>query len=172
LLEDINVLLNDVYESDDFVVTLETDLQGLTELGNGLYAYQAGTRNGKAVFVYKLCSAACPDLCDRAVVTITIREVDCTYIPNIITPNGDGINDYLEIPCLDTELYPNNSLIIYNQWGDKVFEASPYSNDPLTVWRGTLNGEEGKDLPDATYFYIFKSAPDRPALKGYVELFR
>lgn len=172
LLEDMNVLLNDIYESDDFIVTLETDLAGLTELGNGLFEYQAGTRNGKAEFYYKLCSEACPDLCDVAKVIITIREVDCTYIPNIITPNGDGINDYLEIPCLDTELYPNNALIIYNQWGDQVFEAAPYSNDPLRVWRGTLNGEDGKDLPDATYFYIFKSAPDRPALKGFVELFR
>ncbi len=172
LLDDINVLLNDVYESDDYEITLETDLEGLTELGNGLFAYQAGARNGKVDFIYKLCSAACPDLCERAVVTITIREVSCTYLPNIITPNGDGINDYLEIPCLYTELYPNNSLIIYNQWGDKVFEASPYSNDPLNVWRGTLNGEEGKDLPDATYFYIFKPAPGLPALKGFIELFR
>jgi gliding motility-associated-like protein len=147
-------------------------LAGLTQTGNGLFAYQAGPNNGRVNFIYRLCSAACPDLCSNAVVTITVRESFCTYIPNVITPNDDGINDYLEIPCLNTDLYPNNRLVIYNQWGDKVFEASPYENDPVKAWRGTLNGRQGQPLPDGTYFYYFQPAPDRKPISGYLEIFR
>lgn len=172
LLEGFSVLANDTYEADDFTVTVIGPLAGLIELGNGLFTYQAGPNNGRVNFIYRLCSAACPDLCSDAVVTITVRESFCTYIPNVITPNDDGINDYLEIPCLNTDLYPNNRLVIYNQWGDKVYEASPYSNDPSKAWRGTLNGRQGQHLPDGTYFYYFQPAPDRKPMSGYIEIFR
>jgi len=172
LLDGFSVLTNDTYEGDDFVVTVIGPLAGLTQTGNGLFAYQAGPNNGRVNFIYRLCSAACPDLCSDAVVTITVRESFCTYIPNVITPNDDGINDYLEIPCLNTDLYPNNRLVIYNQWGDKVFEASPYENDPVKAWRGTLNGRQGQPLPDGTYFYYFQPAPDRKPISGYLEIFR
>ncbi len=172
LLEGFSVLTNDIYEDDDFIVTVVGPLAGLTELGDGLFTYQAGPNNGRVNFIYRLCSAACPDLCSDAVVTITVRESFCTYIPNVITPNDDGINDYLEIPCLNTDLYPNNRLIIYNQWGDKVYEASPYDNDPAKAWRGTLNGRQGQNLPDGTYFYYFQPAPDRKPISSYIEIFR
>jgi gliding motility-associated-like protein len=172
LLENIDVVLNDQLELDDYIVTLKSQLPGLTETGNGVFSFQAGSANGRVSFVYQLCSAACPDLCDEAVVTITVRETFCSYIPNVITPNDDGINDYLEIPCLETELYPNNSLVIYNQWGDKVFQASPYYNDPANAWRGTLDGKDGKPLPDGTYFYYFQPTPDKKPLSGFIEVFR
>ncbi len=64
---------------------------------------------------------------------------------NAFTPNGDGRNDVWEIRNL--EYFPNNTLVIYNQWGSKVYEASPYHNN----WAGTHNGE---DLPIGTYYYV------------------
>jgi large repetitive protein len=172
LLENFSVLLNDTYEDDDFTITVTGPLLGLTDLGNGNFTYQAGPSNGRVNFIYKLCSEACPDLCDEAVVTITVRETFCSYIPNIITPNDDGINDYLEIPCLNTDLYPNNTLIIYNQWGDKVYEASPYENTPDKAWRGTFKGRPGQNVPDGTYFYYFRPDPTKGALSGFLEIFR
>lgn len=171
-LDSINVVLNDVFEYDDYKVTLLSDLTGLTQTGNGLFSYQAGLDNGYVSFIYQLCSEACPDLCDQAVVTINVRETFCTYIPNVITPNDDGINDYLEVPCLGSDLYPNNYLIIYNQWGDKVYEAAPYDNSPDKAWRGTLDGKPGQPLPDGTYFYYFKPEPNKSALSGFIEIFR
>ncbi|TNE69874.1 MAG: HYR domain-containing protein [Bacteroidetes bacterium] len=172
LLDSIDVTLNDIFEQDDYQVTLLSPLLGLTQTGNGLFSYQAGLDNGYVSFIYQLCSAACPDLCDEAVVTINVRETFCTYIPNVITPNNDGINDYLEIPCLGSDLYPNNSLVIYNQWGDKIYEASPYDNSPDKAWRGTLDGKDGKNVPDGTYFYFFKPEPNKKALSGFIEVFR
>lgn len=65
-------------------------------------------------------------------------------VPNIITPNGDGKNEYLKLENI--EQYPNNTMQIFNRWGKEVFSAGPYNN--------TSNRFEGKDLPDGVYFYI------------------
>lgn len=170
-----NILDNDILEpASDFDITSVGSLQGLENLGNGLFSYTA-TTGGQ--FLYTVCSKSCPDLCDQALVNISLQDDRECSVPNIITPNGDEINDWLVIPCIDSRLYPENSLVIYNQWGDKVYEASPYFNDPqtgidTTPWRGTLDGVPGQDLPDATYFYIFRPGPGEPALKGFIEIFR
>lgn len=169
-----NILTNDVLvPASDFSITEVGDLTGLTNLGNGLFSFDAPETGGQATFLYEVCSKSCPNLCDMALVTIqVIRVEDCSLVPNIITPNGDVVNDWLEIPCINSGLYRDNSLVVYNQWGDKVYEAAPYDNDPAKAWRGTLDGEPGKDLPDGVYFYIFKPGPNEPVIKGFVEIFR
>lgn len=170
-----NILENDVLEPvSDFDITNVGTLPGLVNLGNGQFSY-TGEVGGE--FLYTVCSKSCPDLCDQALVTIVLQDNRECSVPNIFTPNGDDINDWLVIPCIDSRLYPNNSLVVYNQWGDKVYEASPYFNDPQSgtdaiPWRGTLDGKPGQDLPDATYFYIFRPGPGEPALKGFIEIFR
>ncbi len=172
-IDSINVLLNDVFSPpSDFTVSFDSLPAGVSYLGNGIFSFEGGTQPGTISFFYELCSNSCPDFCDMATVTIRVKNTDCTLIPNIITPNGDGVNDYFTIPCLESELFRNNSIVIYNQWGDKVFEAAPYGNDPLTAWNGTLNGETGKDLPDGVYFYIFKPGPNDPPQNGFVQINR
>ena len=64
-------------------------------------------------------------------------------IPNIITPNGDGVNDVFFIKNLDG--HPNSSLRIMNRWGNIVLKDDNYQND----WGGDK-------LADGTYFYILK----------------
>ncbi len=168
-----NVLQNDILNPpSDFDLTF-SPLQGLFYLGDGNFAYIAG--NG-GEFLYTVCSKSCPELCDDALVAINVIPDECE-VPNIFTPNGDDVNDYLIIPCLDSQLFPDNSLVVYNQWGDKVYEASPYFNDMQSgndevPWRGTLNGNPGQDLPDATYFYIFRPGAGEPAIKGFIEIIR
>ncbi|MBV6443508.1 MAG: hypothetical protein EPGJADBJ_05279 [Saprospiraceae bacterium] len=172
-----NILENDVLVPlSDFDITNVSALNGLINLGNGLFAFIDSTGRG-GNFVYEVCSKSCPDLCDDAQVTIRVQDDRECRVPNIFTPNGDNINDWLVIPCLDSGLYPDNSLVVYNQWGDKVYEASPYSNNLQSgndgvPWRGTLDGKPGQDLPDATYFYIFKPGSGEPTIKGFVEIFR
>jgi gliding motility-associated-like protein len=172
VLADFNVLLNDTYELDDYTLTITNPQPGLIDHGNGLYSYEAGNENKVIYFIYKLCSKACPELCDEGIISIAVRERICSTVPNIITPNGDDINDYLMIPCLDIEPYPLNRLVIYNQWGDKVYEAAPYSNAPDKAWRGEFMGEPGKGLPDAAYYFIFKATPEDKGLNGFIEVFR
>jgi gliding motility-associated-like protein len=73
-----------------------------------------------------------------------ITAVPATIKPiNIITPNGDGLNDFLEFQFL--EFYPNNKLEIFNRWGTKIFEAQPYVNN----WNAA-------EFSDGTYFYTLE----------------
>ena len=69
------------------------------------------------------------------------------FIPNAITPNGDGYNDTWFIR--DLEGYPDNEVRILNRWGDEVFSQAPYQNN----WDGTWRGQK---LPGGTYYYILK----------------
>lgn len=84
---------------------------------------------------------------DTAYVTIVVRDETNIFIPNAITPNGDGSNDTWVIRELAT--FPDNEVIVLNRWGDVVFSASPYQND----FDGTRNGTP---LPAGTYYYIIK----------------
>jgi len=69
---------------------------------------------------------------------------DSLVFPNIITPNGDGINDYFDIKNLEN--VKNNKLMIFNRWGKKVYEKDQYNPD-VDRW-------DGNDLADGTYFFI------------------
>jgi len=67
---------------------------------------------------------------------------------NVITPNGDGINDTFK---LRIEGSTNYHLLIFNRWGEVVFE----STDPNNCWTGK-NKNDGTDCPAGTYYYIWK----------------
>ncbi|MEO0779652.1 MAG: gliding motility-associated C-terminal domain-containing protein, partial [Bacteroidota bacterium] len=123
---------------------------------------------GTDFFTYRLCHGCDEFQCDVATVRIEVEFDGPCVVPTMITPNDDGANDRLQILCLESGLFPNNELIIFNQWGDRVFEAAPYQND----WDGTLRGEEGRDLPDGTYFFLFKRDQESQAVKGYLTIFR
>ena len=53
-----------------------------------------------------------------------------------ISPNGDGINDFWEINGIENS--PQNTVYIYNRWGDLVFSVSNYNNN-THVFRGEAN---------------------------------
>jgi len=142
---------------------------GIIHLGDGIFTFDPTVSFREIKFLYCICSVTCDSLCDEGTqVIVRLDENDCSFIPNIITPNKDGVNDYFRIPCLDSQQFRDNSIVIFNQWGDKVFGAAPYSN----MWDGTLNGEEGKDLPDGVYYYIFQPGPNQAVRKGFVQIHR
>lgn len=71
----------------------------------------------------------------------------------LVTPNGDGINDFLDIPELEQS--PNNLVRIFNRLGLKVFEQANYTDQFTGIANsGTvvLNREAG--LPQGVYYYI------------------
>ncbi len=124
---------------------------------------------GNDMFIYQICNPDCPDQCDNAVVNIRIikenEEDGSCFVPNVITPNEDGANDYLVVPCLESE-FTNNNMKIFNRWGDLVFEAQPYKND----WKGTYRNTP---LPPGTYFYVLQlDLTDSNSLQGYFTITR
>ncbi len=154
----------DVLENDDtsavsgwIIALVDTPGAGsLNNLGTGSFDFSFPEGYfGTTSFNYALCNENCPDLCDTTAVLLNISEPldTITTIPNGITPNGDGLNDEFIIPelKLNPELYPDNEFIVFNRWGDVVFQAKPYNND----WTGTESGG-GKDLPAGTYYFVIR----------------
>jgi len=91
------------------------------------------------------------------------------FIPDGFSPNGDNINDLFVIRGIGN--YPDNKILIYNRWGNKVFEASPYQNK----WDGkSMFGVQvgGNELPTGTYFYLLNLGDGSEVIKGTVYLNR
>ncbi|UXP31650.1 HYR domain-containing protein [Reichenbachiella agarivorans] len=83
-------------------------------------------------------------------VTIEVNEPG---YQNGFSPNNDGFNDAWHIKGI--EKYPNNTVTIYNRWGNKVFEISGYDNQ-TRYFDGHANKLQGLGaglLPEGTYFY-------------------
>ena len=97
-----------------------------------------------------------------AVAQIDLKSTGDCKIPNVITPNSDGINDKFEIPCIDT--YNNNHIVILDRWGKTVFETDNYNAD----WNGS--NQNGDNL-NGTYFYKLTSS-NKSERTGYVVVVR
>jgi len=84
-------------------------------------------------------------------------------IPTLFTPNGDGVNDNFIIVGIDN--YPDNTLEIYNRWGNIVYSAKGYS---------TTNAWTGNGLGDGTYYYLLKVAINgqNKVYNGYIVIIR
>ncbi len=84
------------------------------------------------------------------------------FIPNVFTPNGDGLNEVFFIggtPCGYV-----NSIKIYSRWGEILFNTDlPYK----IFWNGLYKGQP---VPEGVYFYVF-DAGDK-VLRGYLTLLR
>jgi len=80
---------------------------------------------------------------------------------NVLTPNGDGANDYLVFSAL--EKYPSFSIVITNGSGKVVYQQSHYQNQ----WDGSFNGTP---LPTGTYYYVLDFGKGNNKVKGYVSI--
>jgi gliding motility-associated-like protein len=76
-------------------------------------------------------------------------------IPNVITPNGDGLNDMFPIDPIANDFFPFKIRNIYdfrgeiyNRWGEKVYEWT----QPLGGWDG--RSTSGLNLSGGTYYYV------------------
>lgn len=88
----------------------------------------------------------CADTIENTVLLVN----DFLQFPNVVTPNGDGINDILEIKNLIEGLaYPNNQLDIYNRWGSCVYHVENISR------REDFWDPAATNSPTGTYFYKF-----------------
>lgn len=67
--------------------------------------------------------------------TVVINDLFLLYVPNTFTPDGDGINDYF-FPVIDGYDPENFNMMIFNRWGELIFESS----SPDNKWDGTYKG--------------------------------
>jgi hypothetical protein len=91
---------------------------------------------------------------ETIVVEINCGTEDCMVpkIPNLVTANRDGKNDFLEI----LDLPESHRLQIYNRWGHEVFESRSYKQD----WQG----EEG------VYYYLLTL--EERTFKGWIQVIK
>jgi gliding motility-associated-like protein len=98
-------------------------------------------------------------------------------IPNVFTPNGDGINDVL-VPFYSKNNNPKANvdhidMVIFNRWGNIVFET----NDPMINWDGK-NQKNNRDCPEGVYYYtcyvyvITTNGLQREKLQGSVTIIK
>ncbi len=98
---------------------------------------------------------------DRVTVIVSPSLLALEQIPRFFSPNEDGVNDVWEWPSIGH--YENSQLMIFNRFGQKVFDAESYQNN----WDGTMNG---KPLQEDAYYYIIKLT--NTEIKGSVRIVR
>jgi len=175
------VTLTDVLQSG-YTYVSSTTTKGTYEPSTGLWTI--GTMNVSATETLTITATINPlgNYVNTAI--ITGNEIDdnlenntstvITYptdffIPDGFSPNGDGINDLFVIRGIFN--YPNNKIVIFNRWGNKVYEASPYQNtwDGRSMFGLRVGGDE---LPVGTYFYVLDLMDGSPIFKGTIYLNR
>ena len=107
---------------------------------------------------------------DTASVSITVSE-SAIQVPNVFTPNGDGVNDEFRIAYRSIIRF---HCWVYNRWGRDVFDWT----DPQKGWDGTIGSSKAAPGP---YFYVIEAygsdvdangAPKKYLLKGTINLLR
>ncbi|MNJ98988.1 Calx-beta domain protein [compost metagenome] len=96
-------------------------------------------------------------------ITITVIEDYNLVANNVLTPNGDGKNDFFVIQNID--MYPNNEVRIFDRAGRAIYSKRGYTND----WDGTLNG---KPLHEETYYYIIDLGKGVKPKRGFISIVR
>lgn len=94
---------------------------------------------------------------------VFVKLLKSPVIPNIFSPNGDGIHDRWVISYLES--YPGCVVQIYNRYGQLIQRFVNYT----TPWDGKING---KDAPIGTYYYVIDPKNGRKPMTGYVDIIR
>ncbi|MGI4022887.1 MAG: MBG domain-containing protein [Janthinobacterium lividum] len=98
--------------------------------------------------------------------SITINVADdyaSLHASNLLTPDGDGKNDTWVVKNID--LYPDNTVSIFDKGGRKLLEVKHYDNS----WDGTFRGSP---LTEGTYYYIIDFGPGKAPMKGFITILR
>jgi gliding motility-associated-like protein len=94
---------------------------------------------------------------------VFVKLLKKVAIPNIFSPNGDGVHDTWVIQYLES--YPGCTVDIYNRYGQHIYHSEGYG----TPWDGKVNG---KPVPVGTYYYIVNPKNGRKQIAGYVDVIR
>ncbi|MES2431460.1 MAG: sugar-binding protein [Bacteroidota bacterium] len=95
--------------------------------------------------------------------TVDVILVERVFIPNIFSPNGDGIYDKWIIDKIDQ--YPTAHVKIFNRYGQLLSE----SVGAIKPWDGTY---QGKPVPVGAYYYVIKLKDEEVPIGGSISLIR
>ncbi|WP_198315816.1 MBG domain-containing protein [Chitinophaga tropicalis] len=96
--------------------------------------------------------------------TLEVKDdLEAVGATNILTPNGDGINDYWIVRNID--MFPNNEVKIFDRSGRLVYTKKGYTNN----WGATVNGSP---LAEGTYYYIIDFGNGAGIKKGFITVIR
>ena len=108
---------------------------------------------------------SCPDsVCKIIEVIVPKGKIN---IPNVFTPNDDGINDVFKIDITGEKKY---KMLIWNRWGNNVFE----SDRSDFMWNGRTNNDGGEN-PAGTYYYLLTyqlRGGEEKTVRGSITLIR
>jgi gliding motility-associated-like protein len=151
------------------------DVAILTASGGATYAWADanGIVSGKNTAVltvrptvtttYTVTAQSTEGCAATAAATVTVKNDFKFEATNIVTPNGDGINDRWVIRNID--MYPLNKVDIYTRGGRLVYTKNGYNNG----WDGTVNGNP---LPEDTYYYVVDLGAGGKKIKGFITILR
>jgi gliding motility-associated-like protein len=133
--------------------------------GSGVFSdvsdARATVRNlklGQNIFLWTLWDGVCQPSTDT--LSVFVKDM---VIPNLITPDMDGKNDYFVIT--QNEMIGKIELVIFNRSGFEVYKSLNYDNS----WNGM--DYNGNPLPEGTYFYIIRTEKGR-SLSGFIMIRR
>jgi len=117
----------------------------------GVFSDTLRINDGAAYRVTLTNSNGCASIPSNTVTTAVVC-VTGIYVPDVFTPNGDGINDVIK--PITPGIKKFRWFRIYNRWGNLVFESA----DAQKGWDGKLRG---KDQPAETYIWVVEGADSR-----------
>lgn len=93
-----------------------------------------------------------------AQVKVNVRPPNQVFVPNVFSPNGDAVNDFIKL--YTTGAIDKVEFNIFDRWGNRVF----YADDVNQKWDGTF---KGKDCNTGVYVYFYRVAfSDGRVIKG------
>ncbi len=172
--QDLEFTFNIINYDENYIESYELDPEsGILDV-NILTSVQ-----GIVNIEFEICHESCL-VCDTGIISID-KKID-GYTEFVITCNGDNVNDRLIMSDYIEDLenaYPCNEIIIFNRWGQKVYEAQPYNNN----WCGTFMNT-GNPIPEGTYYFTLDlfapgtscgmqdALPDNRIIYGAITLLR
>lgn len=154
------VLMEAVSTTANVTQEIWTGSDGISGIGNTVkHVY---TQPGTYTLLLTAYNGNCVDTLSTQI-TIGETALIPDTIPNIITPNGDGINECFNLNISD-QYSSCYSLTVLNRWGSEVFQ----SNQPSICFYGKSDG--GNELPEGLYFYLLQVGTEK--VKGILNIHR
>jgi len=130
----------------------------LTAGGGGTYLWTTGETTSSinvspsqnTQYCVTVSNGICSDsACVRVFVDLACGEL---FVPNAFSPNNDGYNDFFRVK-INVDCVEELEFLVYDRWGEKVYEANTIQDAVLNGWDGNYNG---KAMDNAVFVYYLK----------------